>query len=320
MRDDLVRKGPIKHHQFVKNEIMEPIQSSSTSSQVQIIPNPVQNFDNFNPDSILRRILQGINIYMNSQKSLYNIENQTKMFTPLEFMPANKSDCYRLEKNCIPMINSMLNEYFEPYNLMNPSEKALIIKNFTTKYSFLFRCYQTSKFFPHPNDNRFFTHYGYYLTNDIFVLECFSDEVKQNKDECIRLTESMWQITKYTINKMLKQDFREVDLAALVYIIFAQECQRHKLYSQLIERNKSQLFEEFHQDIVNTFGFDRAGIKFANVLTLLNDTLEIQKQIYETRIIGNVFTKESIDLWDNLLPRNVVENSSPNDQSTENEH
>jgi hypothetical protein len=61
---------------------------------------------------------------MNSQKSLYNIENQNKMFTPLEFMPANKSDCYRLEKHCIPMINSMLNEYFEPYNLMNPSEKV----------------------------------------------------------------------------------------------------------------------------------------------------------------------------------------------------
>uniref|UniRef100_A0A914EBC6 Uncharacterized protein n=1 Tax=Acrobeloides nanus TaxID=290746 RepID=A0A914EBC6_9BILA len=182
MRDDLVRNGRVKHHQLIKNEIIEPIQSSST----QIIPNPVQNFDNFNTNSILKRILQGINIYMDSQKCLYNIENQTKMFTPLEFMSAKQSDYNRLEQFCVCMINSMLNEYFEPYNVMNPSEKALIIKNFTTKYSFLFKCYQTSKYFPDPNDNRFFTHYGYYLTNNIVFLENLSDETKQNKDEYIR--------------------------------------------------------------------------------------------------------------------------------------
>ena len=63
--------------------------------------------------------------------------------------------------------------------------KKIIIKNTATKILFLLKCYQTSKYFPDPEDNRLVTHYGYYNspdTNDYF----FANEVSHHKEECFK--------------------------------------------------------------------------------------------------------------------------------------
>jgi len=177
------------------------------------------------------------------------------------------------------------------------------------KFHFLIRCYLTSKHFPDPEDIRCVTHYGYYNTpesNEYF----FANEVSQNQEECFKMHNYFLEEIRAIASKLVKYEFREVDLAALSYMIFAQECEKAALYMDVIEINKTLLFEEYHKNIVSAYGFDKAGVKFANVLNLQNDITELQRLIYEFRIMGKVFTNDFVDIWDELL----FENQDPQQQ------
>lgn len=102
---------------------------------------------------------------------------------------------------------------------------------------------------------------------------------------------------------MVRQEVRDIDIAALSYLIFIQECkliefsppirridlrlknmlpltlvlyclgEKAYLHKDIIELNKSLLFSEMHTNFVQTYGFEFGGIRFANLLCLLNDML-----------------------------------------------
>uniref|UniRef100_A0A914DDK1 Nuclear receptor domain-containing protein n=1 Tax=Acrobeloides nanus TaxID=290746 RepID=A0A914DDK1_9BILA len=296
---------------LVLKQELSPMQPSTTSTQEMEI---------VNQNSILNKLLQGVNVFLNAQKTLYIVEHPNQSVTNLEFEMDRKSEWNRIERYCVYVINSMLTEHFEPYNLMQQKEKRLIIKNTSTKISFLIRCYLTSKHFPDPEDIRCVTHYGYYNTpesNEYF----FANEVSQNQEECFKMHNYFLEEIRSIANKLVKYEFREVDLAALSYMIFAQECEKVALYTDIIETNKTILFEEYHKNIVSAYGFDKAGVKFANVLNLQNDITELQRLIYEFRIMGKVFTNDFVDIWDELLFENQdPQQPRPTANSVSSEH
>lgn len=76
-------------------------------------------------NSILNFATQGVNIYLNSQKSLFSIENPNLMFSNSGYILIQKPKFHRIEKHCVSLIDSMLNEYFAPYACMEPKEKVL---------------------------------------------------------------------------------------------------------------------------------------------------------------------------------------------------
>jgi hypothetical protein len=82
-----------------------------------------------NQNSILNKLLQGVNVFLNAQKTLYIVEHPNQSVTNLEFEMDRKSEWNRIERYCVYVINSMLTEHFEPYNMMQQKEKVLIIKN-----------------------------------------------------------------------------------------------------------------------------------------------------------------------------------------------
>uniref|UniRef100_A0A914DVI9 Uncharacterized protein n=1 Tax=Acrobeloides nanus TaxID=290746 RepID=A0A914DVI9_9BILA len=101
--------------------------------------------------------------------------------------------------------------------------------------------------------------------------------------------------------KLIKYEFRDIDIAVLSYMMFSQECEKQSLFNDEIEIHKRLLFDEYLKNISNTYGAENSGVKFANVLSLLNDITELQLLLYEFRIIGKVFTTEFVDIWDELL-------------------
>uniref|UniRef100_A0A914E5E4 Nuclear receptor domain-containing protein n=1 Tax=Acrobeloides nanus TaxID=290746 RepID=A0A914E5E4_9BILA len=255
---------------------------------------------------ILNKILQGLKAYLNAQKTLYVVEHPDKTLNNLEFEIDTKTEWNRIERYCIFVLNSVLNEYFEPYNLMQESQKRLIVKNVFTKIIFLIKCYQTSIYYPDPEDNRLVTHYGFYVsyeTNDYF----FRSEVTiKNVEDFYRLHNQYLGEKRAIAMKINKYGIRDIDLAVLCYLIFSQECEKHSLCNSEIEIVKGFLFEEYHKNLINTYGFEKSGVKFANVLCLLNDITELQLLVYEFRMIGKVFTTDFVDIWDGLLLDNIA--------------
>uniref|UniRef100_A0A914CSK3 NR LBD domain-containing protein n=1 Tax=Acrobeloides nanus TaxID=290746 RepID=A0A914CSK3_9BILA len=282
---------------LVSDNIYNPNNGQIPEQTIPMQPNASKN-------SILDNALQGVNVVLNYQKTLYIVEHPNKPLTNLEYEMDKKSEWNRIERCCIYVINYMLTEHFEPYHLMQQNEKKIIIKNTATKMLFLLKCYQTSKYFPDPEDNRLVTHYGYYNspdTNEYF----FANEVSQNKEECYKIHNIYLGHLRAITNKLVTYDFGEVDLAALSYLIFALECEKHALYKNIIETNKNLLFDGYLKIIVNTYGFEKAGVKFGNVLSLQNDITELQRQLYEFRIMGKLFfSSDFVDIWDELLFEN----------------
>jgi hypothetical protein len=49
--------------------------------------------------------------------------------------------------------------------------------------------------------------------------------------------------------------------------------EKHGLYKEVIETNKKILFGEYHKNIVDTYGFNQAGAKLANILSVINNIM-----------------------------------------------
>uniref|UniRef100_A0A914DKE2 Nuclear receptor n=1 Tax=Acrobeloides nanus TaxID=290746 RepID=A0A914DKE2_9BILA len=296
MKSELVRNGPkteetyLTPHTIQEQHILIPTTS--------IIQYNQESFESSLTYPFLNRLLQGIRNYMSSQKSLFTVENPDKIFSSPKFIPMKKSEYDRMEKACITLINSMLNEYFEPYGNLKNEEKILIIKNFVLRFSMFIRCYQSSKIYPEINDARLVIHYGYYLDNQ--TVEYFFSELK-NCEEFIKICASILPPLREMSNKMNKYEVREIDIAALSYLIFIQECEKHSLCKEIIEANKTLLFGEMHTNFVQTYGFEQGGIKLANLLCFLNDMLEINNRVWESYIIGKIFMPELVDVWEEML-------------------
>uniref|UniRef100_A0A914CRB4 Uncharacterized protein n=1 Tax=Acrobeloides nanus TaxID=290746 RepID=A0A914CRB4_9BILA len=182
-----------------------------------------QDLESSAQTSLLNKVLQGIKVYLNAQKTLYVVEHPNKTLSNLEFEKDKKSEWNRIERYCAYVINSMLNEYFEPYNLMHESQKRLIVKNVFTKITFLIKCYQTSIYFPSPEDNRIVTHFGFYYsqnTNDHYF---GSEFLMKNVEDFYKLHNQYLDKMRSISMKLIKYEFRDIDIAVLSYMMFSQE-------------------------------------------------------------------------------------------------
>uniref|UniRef100_A0A914CSA3 Nuclear receptor domain-containing protein n=1 Tax=Acrobeloides nanus TaxID=290746 RepID=A0A914CSA3_9BILA len=208
---------------FIQESQINLSNTSINNAQPYEIKKQEMEISNQTP-SLLNKILQGIKAYLSAQQTLYVVEHPNKTLSNLEFEKDTKIEWNRVERYCVFVINSMLNESFEPYNLMQESQKRLIVKNVFTKITFLIKCYQTSIYYPDPEDNRVVTHYGYYLsheTNDYF----FSSEVvMKNIEDFYRLHNQYLDSARALSMKLIKYGIRDIDIAALSYMIFSQEC------------------------------------------------------------------------------------------------
>uniref|UniRef100_A0A914DU76 NR LBD domain-containing protein n=1 Tax=Acrobeloides nanus TaxID=290746 RepID=A0A914DU76_9BILA len=147
------------------------------------------------------------------------------------------------------------------------------------------------------NDTRYAMHYGYYMDKN--NMPYFFSEL-ENPEELVQLCSPLIDRCRELINKFVKYDIREVDIASLAYIIFSLECEKLSLHTDVIENQKNIVFGEMHANYVKNFGYEQGGVKFANVLCLLHDIMDLTNHIVESLAIGKIFVPEFLDVWDEM--------------------
>uniref|UniRef100_A0AC34F384 Nuclear receptor domain-containing protein n=1 Tax=Panagrolaimus sp. ES5 TaxID=591445 RepID=A0AC34F384_9BILA len=113
----------------------------------------------------LYELTQAIHNYKTSEKSLFTVNHTEQIFSPIQYKPVN-DDIYKgLFKSSIFLTISMLNDFFRPFKYFSAEEKKEVLKGFYHGYHVVYQSWQTSKIFQ-PNEDKFFIHYGYYITSD----------------------------------------------------------------------------------------------------------------------------------------------------------
>ena len=102
---------------LVSDNIYNPNNGQIPEQSISVQPNACKNL-------ILDNALQGVNVVLNYQKTLYIVEHPNKPLTNLEYEMDKKSEWNRIERCCIYVINYVLTEHFEPYHLMQQNEKV----------------------------------------------------------------------------------------------------------------------------------------------------------------------------------------------------
>uniref|UniRef100_A0A914C907 Nuclear receptor domain-containing protein n=1 Tax=Acrobeloides nanus TaxID=290746 RepID=A0A914C907_9BILA len=102
----------------------------------------------------LSRLTEGIKKFQDAQKTVIIAQNSAIMFSNSKFKLIKKSLLYRLQQACVPLIYSMINDYFDLSHLLNFEQKHQLLKSFAMKFWFLIINYQTTKLFPNLDDTR----------------------------------------------------------------------------------------------------------------------------------------------------------------------
>uniref|UniRef100_A0A914CUT7 Uncharacterized protein n=1 Tax=Acrobeloides nanus TaxID=290746 RepID=A0A914CUT7_9BILA len=105
---------------MISDNIYNSNNGQNPEKTISIQPNAIKN-------SILDKALQGVNVMLDYQKTLYIVKHPNKPLMNLEYEMDRKSEWNRIERCCIYVINYVLTEHFEPYHLMQQNEKKTTV-------------------------------------------------------------------------------------------------------------------------------------------------------------------------------------------------
>ncbi|KAI6190772.1 hypothetical protein M3Y97_00154900 [Aphelenchoides bicaudatus] len=244
--------------------------------------------------SVLQRLTEGYANYQSSQKSLYTVMNPDNIFSAELYRLVRHSEHVKMERGCLSLMFSMVNDWFQPFNEIDHALKVLVLRAFSTSFSHLDQCYKTMLAFPTMNDSKFVLHYGQYIDND--KLEFFFQE---HKDPNIAATVSKNVLTRCRTltNKMRKLQVRECEIASLAGILLWNEV---ALASNLDNTDKirDRIYGELHSNIIMNYGIVETGARMGSLLCLLHDLSIIAKEINDSIFLGKIFNPHALDLFD----------------------
>uniref|UniRef100_A0AC34Q2E3 Nuclear receptor domain-containing protein n=1 Tax=Panagrolaimus sp. JU765 TaxID=591449 RepID=A0AC34Q2E3_9BILA len=235
-------------------------------------------------------LLKAFKSFQDSLKALYKVENPREAFPPIEFQQADKQLHDRLETSAASLIMSMVNEYFPEYLKLDDESRIKIFRPFAVRFSIIYRIYISSQYFPREGDTRICTHYGYY--NSWETLHLFFGDIPQIED-IKTLAVPVFTRVNLIKRKAVKIGLREIDVAAIIGLLFSNEIEDLKGLNEDQQRYKADIQAEIFQNILTTYGFEHGGIRLAEVLGLLVDVNNLC-----------VISTESMILGDLVLPKN----------------
>uniref|UniRef100_A0A914EGH8 Nuclear receptor domain-containing protein n=1 Tax=Acrobeloides nanus TaxID=290746 RepID=A0A914EGH8_9BILA len=220
----------------------------------------------------LHQLLTGVRTFLSSQKSLVTLENKAVKFPDKEYVFVKKHEYDVMERHCIILIFSMLNDFFEPFKMYSQEDKIQIMKNYAVKFNTLMKSYLTSMYFPSMEDKKWMTHYGQVIdTEDSYHFIC--NHVKgefARKTRSKTLGQSLLNHSKRLAYQFFLKNITEIDVAALAYIVFSLETEKLSLGNEHIEKMKNLVFEELSGYYISTMGNQQGILKYSNVLYLVD--------------------------------------------------
>uniref|UniRef100_A0A914DJ92 Nuclear receptor domain-containing protein n=1 Tax=Acrobeloides nanus TaxID=290746 RepID=A0A914DJ92_9BILA len=248
------------------------------------------------PYPTLDHLLKGIRTFLDSQKSLVLIEKQFQQ-GPMddEFILIKKPKYDLLEKGCISLVYSMLNEYFEPFCLLQHEQKIELMKSLLLKFSILTKSYLSAKNFPDSADHRLMTHPGYII--DLNYTEYFFLDKSNPKGIWPCMLEGI-KLLYCLKKKFVKQGISEMDISALAYVIYSIESEKLAIHIETVEQVKNSVFKELLTYYVSNFGFDQGAIKYSNLLNLVHNINEVKNWFHECYTAAKIFDPTLLYVWE----------------------
>lgn len=242
--------------------------------------------------SVTRRILEGYRIYQASQKSLYSImyPNSTSNET---FRVVKHSEYVEMERACLPLMLSMLNDWYQPFDALDSQLKVTVLKSFSVRFSLLTESFRTIRVFPIINGKfqGISLHYGQCI--NYAEVEKFFIEVPDLKT-AVKSSKSVIDACQNTTLKMYNMKLRESEIASLLGIMLWNEVSHLGIENQ----TRNEIYAELHQDILENYGISDAGIRFGLLLDLINDINLIERYLGEYVAMAKVFNPHLIEVWD----------------------
>lgn len=247
---------------------------------------------------LLARALQGYECFLSAQRSLFTVDNPKCIFSNIEYIPASKLTVKKMEKDCIPLIYTMLCDFYEPFSQLHQEAKLAVIQNYQLEFNILHRSFLTAKVFPHKSDTRCVMTCGYFIdTADLRpFLQGYVDE--KDVDEYIRITGPLLTHARKFARKFTDYNVREVDLVALMSTALWNEADRQGLLTEDMVRHRESVYAEWSEDLNATFGPSVACVQIAKIMSLLVDLNQMTSTYKDTLTITQVFLSKAMCQWD----------------------
>lgn len=209
-----------------QNELRLAQTQKSDSPTIALLP-----YTPLSGPSMLQRLQEGYANYQSSQKSLYTVMYPDNIFAAETHRLVKHSEHVKMERGCLSLMFSMVNDWFQPFDTLDHTLKVLVLRAFSTSFSLIDQAYKTMSAFPEMDDTRFVLHYGQYI--DETKLEFFFQEHKDPNASAAVVKEIIQRCRALT-NKMRKLQIREQEIAALTGLILWNEGKYSKLKTKLM--------------------------------------------------------------------------------------
>ncbi|KAH7675888.1 CRE-NHR-70 protein, partial [Aphelenchoides avenae] len=113
---------------------------STTPQPSYTTPQPTITLVPYSPPSgpsILQRMHEGYCNYHSSQKSLYTVMYPNNIFAAESYRLVTHSEYVKMERGCLSLMYSMVNDWFQPFNELEHDLKVTTLKAFSSKFTHL---------------------------------------------------------------------------------------------------------------------------------------------------------------------------------------
>ncbi|CAD5228117.1 unnamed protein product [Bursaphelenchus xylophilus] len=234
--------------------------------------------------SLLSKMAEGYRTFHANQKSLFFALYPETMFedpnTVWREVPIVEH--VRFERSSIPLLLTMLKEYFPPFSEFSKPQMADTLRHFSFFFGRVDQAYWTSQYFPDLADKRIVLHFGQYV--NVENMERFYKDDKNPKQS----ERFFMPITKRCVAYTQKYKALQVDLVETAGIVGAALWREAMLHAdfEISLAPLQQLLRELHEYCRKTYPNNES--RFGILMLMLRDVEELILTLQEAVTIGRL--------------------------------
>ncbi|KAH7729931.1 hypothetical protein AAVH_02411 [Aphelenchoides avenae] len=245
----------------------------------------------------LSKALRGYECFLNAQRSLFTVEHPSSLFSNNEYILTTKLENLKNERNRIPLLFSMLNDFYAPFFALDVESKITLLEHTCTSLRTLNNTFLTSQVFPEASDTRYVMSCGYYADIARYA-EYMAGSVPDDSIEGhVRIKMPMLKDFRSLVTKMVRAGVRMVDTAALMGLVLWTDAERNGMLTEHMEQHKEAIINDWSEELCATYGPQNGCRQMGKLMNLLVDVREVTSKIQETVIIAHIFKPDEIRAW-----------------------
>ncbi|KAI1717679.1 zinc finger, c4 type (two domains) domain-containing protein [Ditylenchus destructor] len=240
---------------------------------------------------IISRVLRGYECFINAQMSLFTVENPNAIYTNQRSRVPSKQEMTKMEHNSMPLMYTMLNDFIEPFSLLEHEEKVALLEASWTQLMMLHRCHLTTANYPDPEDSHMVLSVGYVMTTEN-TEEMLREQARSSGfdvEEYVKIKKPMLEKCSALCKKFKVLKVRQIDIVALMVTVIWNEADRLGMLTEDMAGHKRSVLIEWHANLISSMGLDDGGVQLARLLCLLIDLNVVTAAIKEVMMLTKIF-------------------------------